>query len=124
MRSRRFSHAVLTLLTWPPSENLLPNGLRKIDEGELTLVEQIVVSAFVNDPHQIVLGGSRIGHDSIHLAENEGGFIPRILEAQREWIRWLFHGLSRSFGEPRELHVRTCSDRLDLLNRAGGCMPC
>jgi hypothetical protein len=77
------------------SENSLPYGLRKVHEGELSFVEQVIVPALVDDPYQIVLGGSRIGHNSIDLAEDERGFIPRILKAQRKWFHWVFHSLSK-----------------------------
>ena len=77
------------------SKNLLPYGLWKVDKGELSSVEQVIVAAFIDDPYQIVLGRSRIGHNSIDLAEDERSFIPSILKAQRKWSHRVFHGLSR-----------------------------
>ena len=54
-------------------KNFLSNSLRKIDEGELSFVEEVVVPALVDDAHEIVLGRSRVGDNSIDL--------PRISEA-------------------------------------------
>jgi len=77
------------------SENLLPYSLRKVDEGELSFVKKVIVPTLVNDPYEIVLGCSRIGQNSIDLAEDQRGFVPGILEAQRKWFHRAFHGLSK-----------------------------
>jgi hypothetical protein len=52
------------------SENLLSDGLRKIDKRELSFVEEIILPALVDDPNEIVFGGSRIWQDSIDLAKD------------------------------------------------------
>ena len=77
------------------SENLLSHGLGKVDKSELAFVEKVVVSALVNDPYEIVFRCSRVGQNSIDLAENQRGFVPRILEAQRKVFGRSFHGVSR-----------------------------
>jgi hypothetical protein len=77
------------------SENLPSYSLGKLDKSELMFVEKVVVPALVDDPYEIVLGCSGIGQNSIDLAEDERGFIPRILEAQRKLFGRSFHGLPR-----------------------------
>jgi hypothetical protein len=52
-------------------KNLLSYCLRKIDQGELLLVEKIILPALVDDPHEVVLGRPRIGHDSIDLPKDQ-----------------------------------------------------
>ena len=42
----------------------------------------------------VFLGCSRIGQNSIDLAEDKRAFIPRVLKTQRKWFCWLLHGLS------------------------------
>jgi hypothetical protein len=59
------------------SENLPSYSLGKLDKSELMFVEEVVVPALVDDPYEIVLGCSGIGQNSIDLAEDERGFIPR-----------------------------------------------
>ena len=77
------------------SENLLSYSLGKVDKSELVFVEKVVVPALVDDPYEIVLGCSRIGQNPIDLAEDQRGFVPSILEAQRKLFGRSFHGLSR-----------------------------
>src|SRR5206468_12186164 len=77
------------------SEKFFPHGLRKFDEGKLRLIEKVVVPALVDDPHEIVLGGSCIWQNSIDLAEDQRGLVPTILEAQRKLFRRACHGLSK-----------------------------
>jgi hypothetical protein len=76
---RRRLHAMLAGSL--KSEDPLPNSLRKVDEGELSFIEKVIVPALVDDPYKIVLGCSRIWQNSIDLAEDQRGFIPGILEA-------------------------------------------
>lgn len=90
---RRRLHAMLA--GFLKSENLLPYSLRKVDEGELSFVEKVIVPALVDDPYEVVLGYSRIGQNSIDLAEEQRRFVPSILEAQRKLFHWAFHGLSK-----------------------------
>jgi hypothetical protein len=42
-------------------ENLPAYRLRKIDEGKLSLVEEIILPALVDNPYQVVFGRSDIG---------------------------------------------------------------
>ena len=52
-------------------ENLSSYRLRKIDEGELGRVEKVILSALVNDPHEIVFARSRIRYNSIDLSKDQ-----------------------------------------------------
>ena len=79
------------------SEDSCPYSLGKFDEGEPAFVEKVVVSALVDDPDEIVPGWTGVGEDSIDLAENQRGFVPRVLEAQGKSLGWLFHGVSKYF---------------------------
>jgi hypothetical protein len=90
---RRRPHAVLA--GFLESKQLFSHGLWEIDECELRLVEQVVLPALVDDPNQIIFGGSGIGHNAIHLAYDERRFVAAILKAQREWLGWMFHGVSK-----------------------------
>jgi len=53
------------------SENLLSHSLREVDKNELILMEKVVFSTLVDNPHEIVLGCARIRQDSIDLAKNQ-----------------------------------------------------
>ena len=76
------------------SENLFSHSLRKVDKSELAFVKKIVLAALVDDPYEIVLGCSRVGQDSIDLAEDQRGFVPAIFEAERKSFHRALHGLS------------------------------
>jgi len=76
-------------------ENLLSYGQRKVDKNELIFVVKVVLPALVDDPYKIVLGCPRIRQNSIHLTEDQRGFVPGILDAQRKWFRRLLHCSSR-----------------------------
>jgi hypothetical protein len=52
------------------SENSVSNGLGKVDDGELAFIEQIVISALVDDSDEIVLGSAGVWQDSIDLAKD------------------------------------------------------
>ena len=41
--------------------NLLSHRLRKIDEGELPLVKEVILSTLVDNSHKVVFGRLRIG---------------------------------------------------------------
>ncbi len=59
-------------VSWPvESEDLPPYGLREVDEHELTAVEQVVLSALIDDSDETVLRGPRVGDDSIDLSEDQ-----------------------------------------------------
>ncbi len=64
--------------------NPLRNGSWKIDKDEMSLVIEIILAAFVHDPHQIVLSSLRIRDDSIHLARNQRGFVIGVVLAEGE----------------------------------------
>jgi len=57
------------------SENLSSRSFRKVDKDKPTLVEQVVLTTFVDDAYEIVLGRPRIGQDSIDLAKDQGDLI-------------------------------------------------
>ena len=77
------------------SENLLSYSLGKVNKSELSFVEKVIVPALVDDPYEIILGCTRIGQDSIDVAEDQRGFVPGILEAQRKLLGRSFHGLCK-----------------------------
>ena len=68
------------------SQDLLPCGLRNIDERELVLLKEIVLSALIDDPDETVFGSARIGHNWIDLAPNQGGLVAVVFQAQRELL--------------------------------------
>ena len=72
------------------SENLFSHSLGKVDKSELAFEKKVVLPALVDDPHEIVLGCSCIGQDSIDLTEDQRGFVPFIFEAQRKLFRRSF----------------------------------
>jgi hypothetical protein len=65
-------------------KNLPSYSPRKVDESELRLVKEVVVSAFVDDPNEIVLGRSQIWYNPIDLAQDQRGFISNVLKTERE----------------------------------------
>ena len=65
-------------------KKFLPDGLRKIDDLKLTLVEEVVLTALVDNPHQIVFGRTRTGQYTIDLTKNERGLIAGVLQTDRE----------------------------------------
>lgn len=72
-------------------EDSLSYGLREIDEDELLPAEEVVFSAFIDDPHKVILGRPRVRDDLIDLARNQRRFIPVVLEAHRESFRQALH---------------------------------
>ena len=58
--------------------------MRKVDKRELRLVKQIVLAAFVDNPHEVVFDCARVRENSIDFAQNQRGFVARILEAERK----------------------------------------
>ena len=73
------------------STKLFPDSLRKIDEDELILIEQVILSAFVDHPHEVVFRCSCIGYHSIDLANDQRGLISPVLKTQRELLRQALH---------------------------------
>lgn len=51
-------------------EDFLSYRRRKIDQDKLILVEEVILTAFVDDSHKVVLGRSRIRHDPVDLSQN------------------------------------------------------
>ena len=49
----------------------------------------------VDDAYKIVFGCSRVGQNSIHLAQNQRSFFAFVFKAERKLLSGLFHGLSK-----------------------------
>lgn len=52
--------------------NFLSQGRREIDKREPMIIKEVVLSASIDNLHKVVLGGSRIRHDSVGLSQNQG----------------------------------------------------
>ena len=73
------------------SENLSSGRLREVDENELALIEEVILTAFIDNSYEIVPGCSRIRQDAIYLAQDQGGFVASILDANRKLLCRSFH---------------------------------
>ena len=65
-------------------ENLFRHTGGKVHKQEVVFVIEVILAAFVNNPHQIILGRCRIGKNPINLAGNERRLIVRIVNAKNE----------------------------------------
>jgi hypothetical protein len=67
----------LHLLAGPcKRENVLSDGLRKVHEGKLASGKEVVLSAFIDNPDEIVLGCARVWKHSVDLARmREASFL-------------------------------------------------
>jgi len=61
-------------------ENAFLHSLPKCHKCELTLREQIVFATLVDDSKQVVFSGAGVWNNSIHLAQNERGLTPGVVE--------------------------------------------
>jgi hypothetical protein len=69
-------------------EDLPADRLGEVHERELRSTEKVVFSAFIDDSEELVLGRARVRDDLVDLAGNQRGFVPVVLQADRESFRW------------------------------------
>src|SRR3989338_4267543 len=58
-------------------------------------VVQVVLTAFIHDTHEIILGGLQIRNDPVDLAWNERRLVIGVVDTQSKWFRRLFHVSSK-----------------------------
>jgi hypothetical protein len=57
-------------------------------------MKKMILSALVDNPHEVIFGRSCIGQHSIDFSEDQRGFISTVPETHRESLRHAFHDSS------------------------------
>src|SRR6266566_2844333 len=72
-------------------KDLLLHGWWKIHKNKKTLVIQVIFATLIDDPHEIVQGGFRIGKDPVNFPSDQGRSITAVIDTKREGFRRCFH---------------------------------
>src|SRR5450759_3527693 len=72
-------------------KNFFLHGWWKVHKHKLTLVIEVILAAFINDPDQVVFGRSWIGENPIDLAGDQGGLVAGVVDTKCEGLRECFH---------------------------------
>ncbi len=73
------------------SENFLLHRLGKVHKHEMAFVIQVILTAFIHDPDQIILRRARIGENPIDFAADERRFVVRVINAERKMFGRVSH---------------------------------
>ena len=69
------------------SAQLSPHGRGEVDEDEMAPVIQVVLTAFIDDAHEIILRGLRIRENLIDLTPDQRRLVVGVVDADRERLR-------------------------------------
>src|SRR3989344_3370608 len=76
-------------------QDLLRNRFWELDEHELALVIQIILTTFIYDSNQAAPRRSRVWYDPIDLPQDERSPVISVIHAKGKRLCWLLHTSSK-----------------------------